>query len=301
MKMLKESYLGDFDLLIYGLGYESRATYISQKYHDESKMAYALGYDSNTECLFYQKNETYFLEANVVVISGEDESVINAFKIELLKEIENYNSILIDITVMSRHRLASILDMLLKYSTKDTKVTIVYAPSVFVSPPNDITPIKKVSEITSEFTGSLGDLSKPTSLIMGLGYEKNKALGLSSYLDSGSDFLFIPKSSEGKFEEIVLDNNKELITQTENKNILYYYIDQPYATYLNLRSLILSVMDYSRPLVVPLGPKVLAAISVVIGRELYPNLPVWRVSSEHTEVPVERKANGQEISFTIQI
>jgi len=252
MKMLKEVILDDFDLLIYGLGYESRSIFLCKEFHDENKKSYTLGYDKNIDCLNYQENEKYFLDRNVNVISGEDEGVIEALVDKLKPDIKEFKRILLDITVMSRHRLASVLDFLLTYGAKDTKITVVYAPSFFVSPPEDKTPIKKVMEITNEFTGSLGDLSKPTALIMGLGYERNKALGLSSYLDSGSDYLFIPKSSESDFEEKVLENNDELLSQTLESNIFYYFIDQPYSTYLNVRSLILSLMDYSRPLVVPL-------------------------------------------------
>jgi len=303
MKMLKTSVLDEYDLVVVGLGYESRSNFVSKKldFSYKNSNLYALGYESNTECLSYRDNEEFFFDFGFKIISGEDDAVLDEFEAQVVDQLLECRKILIDITVMSRHRLASIMSFFLKCSLKGSEVTVVYAPSVFVEAPPDSTPIKKVSEISKDFTGTLGDLSKPASLIIGLGYEKNKALGLSSYFDSGSDFLFIPRSKEEKFENTIKENNKELLYQTKDSNIFYYNIDQPYSTYIDLRSLILSVRDYSRPVIVPLGPKILSAISIVIAMELYPDLPVWRVSSEHTEKPVERGPSGDLISFTVQI
>ena len=302
MKIIKNPYLDHFDVGIFGLGYESRSTSAFNKHHSDIEKCITLGYESHLDSLFYPSNKKVYEKNEVATFEGSDETVLGKFKNFIDSNVINKEArVILDITVMSRHRLAVVIDTLLCSLRKGSSLTVVYSISDYVAPPKDTTPIKKVSEISSDFCGVLGDLSLPTSLVIGLGYEKNKALGLSNYIDAGSEFIFIPRSPNKKFEKMVKTNNSELLDLIPRKNIFYYDVFSPYSTYLDLRSLLISLSDHSRPLLVPLGPKILAALSVVLGREMHPLIPVWRVSSEHLELPTERPASGDEIAFTISI
>lgn len=286
MKVLKSLEVDTFDLLIIGLGYESRSTASYRENQGSCKKIVAIGYEKNTDILHYQNNKKELLSGNVEVFEKCD-SDLN----ELLATLEIYDKkvdVMLDITVFSRHRLAIILDFLMCRLWEESTLTIVYNASKFVSPPEGTTPIKTVAEIAPQFSGMIGDLSRPTSLILGLGYERGKALGLANYFEAGREFAFLPISQEGKFEESVRLNNDELLNLIPDENVFCYEVEKPYSTYLSLKSLVLEALDYSRVLLVPLGPKIIAAISVIVARELHPNVPVWRVSSDHTEEPVER-------------
>lgn len=302
MKIVSDLELDEIDLLVVGLGYESRSTHIYKLYGEQSETTVALGYEYHLDKLSYPANRKELEEGQVKIFEGADEFVFGDF-VNYCDSIfdDEPKSVLLDITVLSRHRIAMVLDYLLCGLAEGSKISIGYSLSCYVSPPEDTTPVRKVTEIADQFGGLLGDLSKPTSLIIGLGYEKNKALGLSNYLEAGCEFVFIPKSSEKDFECDVRKNNEEFLSQVPEKNVFTYDVGSPYSTYLDLKSLLLSVSEYSRPLVVPLGPKILAAICVILGREMYPDVPVWRVSSEHMEEPVERAANGEVISFSILV
>ena len=61
MKVLKEAIWGEFDLAVYGLGYESRSTSIFSRYKESVQHSLALGYQNNTDVLFYQNNKSSFL------------------------------------------------------------------------------------------------------------------------------------------------------------------------------------------------------------------------------------------------
>lgn len=301
MNVEKNPFIESFDLAIYGLGYESRSISSFEKYKSRTQRNIAIGYERNQECLQYQKNKQTFTEESVEIYEGKCNVVIDKVH-EVISKLEQKRiNCLIDITVMSRHRLASIIIILLDCLHPKSRITISYNSSELIVPPSDIQPMHHIGPISDSLSGELGSLSKPTSLIFGLGYEKDKALGVYNYFDASYTFLFIPKNSEHNFEKYVIENNKQLIEDTHKSNIFYYDISKPYVTYVDLKSFILSISESSRAVMIPLGPKILAVISVLIGYELESSLAVWRVSSEHTETPVERPSANNETLLTITV
>lgn len=292
----------NFDLGIFGLGYESRAISVFSQSNYKCAKNIVIGYSQHTRELSYQYNKEAYLTHSLEIIEGDDSKII--------KEVINYFdenikdapvNILLDITVMSRHRLSTIIVLLLDKLPKSSTLTIAYEVSKFVEAPTELSPIHKVGEITEALSGCLGDLSYPTSLIVGLGYEKGKAIGICNYIDAEYSFLFIPKGIDQRFEDAVIKHNHGLINSIPNDHIFYYNVCEPCKIYFELREIVLSIMEFSRPLLIPLGPKIFSAIATIIGKELYPTLPVWRVSSEHTEEPTERPSSGTISLFTVTI
>jgi hypothetical protein len=300
MRVLKNAEINSFDVGFFGLGYESRAPYslLSSSKHFDKK--YVFGYNSYTEEFSYPKNKKVFQENECLIHEGDDNSTIESFK-RIIEDITVRVDVFVDITVMSRHRLATLILMLLRGLTQGSSITISYTPSKYIKPDQETSPIRLVGDITMDLGNYLGDLSLPTSLILGLGYEKDKALGVCNYLDVHNTFLFIPVSDEERFEKSVRTNNNILIQSLQPEKTFTYKVESPYTTYLDLKSLLLSLIDNSRPLLVALGPKILSAVSVIIGHELHPRVPVWRVSSEHHEKPKDRPSSGKIIDFTVSI
>ncbi|PSU21416.1 hypothetical protein CTM97_20690 [Photobacterium phosphoreum] len=298
----KVAYTDNFDLAIYGLGYESRSTSAYKNFGTKAKKNIILGYESNKNAIKYNENKNYFSETGSEIYEFDCETIILTIK-KIVSELINKVSeprIFLDITVMSRHRLAGIIFNLLSDLPEKSIITICYNSSYYVAPPEDIQPVKELGPIISELSGDLGNLSMPTSVVFGLGYEKNKALGVYNYYDADYSYAFIPKNIHSEFEDMVIKNNEPLLNNISEKNIFTYDVTNPYTTYIDLKSLILSLTEVSRIILVPLGPKIISAISVIIGKELYPKLPVWRVSSLHTETPMEKVSN-KEILFSITI
>jgi len=302
MKILKTFIGGEFDLAIFGLGFESRAISAFDKYGSNCSEILVIGYDINTDKFSYQDNKLKYSKSKANVIEHDDKSISRHVDDFLFKnDFDKPVNVLLDITVMSRHRLACIICRLMDSLPEHSTLSVVYTLSNYIAPPEEDTPIKHLCEICSQLGGSLGDPSLPTSVIFGLGYEKSKALGVANFLDSGFIYTFIPKSPVAQFEAAVTINNKDLLDSISSENVFFYDVCQPYSTYLDLKSLVQSLDKFSRPLLVPLGPKILAALSVFLGKELYPNLPVWRVSSGYTEMPIDRPASGVEVKFTFQL
>lgn len=298
----KNIYSDNFDLAIFGLGYESRSTAAYKKFATEAKTVIIVGYETNRNAVKYAENRLFYQENEVEIIENDCDSIINTVKervIDLLKEIKS-PKIFLDITVMSRHRMANIIYNLLTDLSKGSIITICYNLSYYIEPPCGLQPVKKLGPIIDELSGDLGSLSMPTSIVFGLGYEEHKALGVYNYYDADYSYAFIPKNQYSDFESKVKLNNTPLLNAISEHNTFYYDVTNPYATYIDLKSLIISLTDISRTILVPLGPKIFAAIAVILGFELYPKLPVLRVSSLHSEEPVER-ASHKEVLFSIII
>ncbi len=302
MRIEKAIFSGEFDFAIMGLGYESRAVNVLENFERVPTTIYALGYSNNTNVLFYEGNEKKYLERDATLIKGSDQEVLVGFEKCLKEKVDGAPlNILLDITVMTRHRMGCVIVELLENLPKNSTVTVLYSLSTYVSPPTESTPIKIVDELCSGMSGEMGDLSLPVSLLIGLGYEPDKALGVCGLLDAEETFVFVPHGIDKKFEEDVKSNNEELLVNLPASNQFSYDVIDPYNTYISLKALLLDLVHFSRPLIVPLGPKIITALSVILAFEFDKKIPVWRVSSEHTERPTERPASDELIKFTFSI
>jgi hypothetical protein len=302
MKLRKENYTGKYDLAIVGLGYENRAITACKNIDLPHREIIAIGYDTHTNVCSYQKNKKYYEKIGAKIIEGPDITVTNQF-IELIKEkkIKKPINCFLDITVMSRYRLAFILSFLIDHLEKTSTITIGYEISDFYDAPKGLSPIRKIGPILNSLSGSLSDINLPSAIVLGLGYELGKGIGISNYLDTESTFLFIPQGKDSRFEESVMQNNQSLISETPSNHKFFYDITNPYKTYLELRETMSAILQCYRPVLVPLGPKIMAALSVILGKEFSPQLPVWRVSSEHIEEPINRESSGDSILLTLDL
>lgn len=293
MKLDNQPYTSSFDLSIFGLGYESRSTTAYVKYKNLSKRNIVFGYNSNKTVLNYSKNKKVFQDAEILEVECAQISDYLVSVVDKLNNDLKEPKILIDITAMTRHRLAVVLFYFMSNLKKKSKVTICYNGSKYVPPPSDLQPVRKVGALIPQLSGNLGDLSSTTAVIFGLGYEKLKALGVYNYLDPDLPYAFIPKSENPKFEFDVRENNNSLLNSLPSKNVYTYNVYSPLDLYIDLKSLTLSLRESSRVVIVPLGPKIISAIAVIISMEMNLEIPIWRVSSLHCEEPIDRVADRE--------
>ncbi|MEQ5835866.1 hypothetical protein [Marinobacter sp. NFXS9] len=303
MNFLKEDLISEYDFAIFGLGYESRSINIFQKKEfTVTETIYAVGYDYFTEEFSYQSNKTFFKNNDCKIEEVSDEDFKKTIE-NIVSEFSDANTpvkVIIDITVMSRHRIARAIWTCLTLLPKGSVISIKYTISNFVPPPTITPPVSEIGAIINELEGSPGSIGFPPKLLISLGYEQGKALGAANYIDPGEIIAFVPKSKIGEFGSFVFDKNADLLKSVSPENIFDYNVHFPYSTYINLKSICLTLIKDSRPILLPLGPKIISAISVFLGYELYPNLPVWRVSSKENEQPVDRTASDHTIAFSVK-
>ncbi|MAO12626.1 hypothetical protein [Marinobacter sp.] len=289
-----------FDLGFFGLGYEPRAVHIFKKYSSLCEKKFVFGYDYNTNVFDYQKNKDFFLQSADEVIEPNDEKL----PAEILRFISYFGdvplNVCVDITVMSRHRVACVLWSLLENLAPNSTITVKYCLSEFVEPPRIAPPVKNIGPIIKQLNGTPSNIGLPPSLVVSLGYEEGKALGAANYIDASDIICLIPRSEIREFEENVRKVNEIFLKGIPSSKILDLDIHRPMSTYYDLKSIIQSISNHSRPIFLPLGPKIISALGVILGWEIRPSLPVWRVSSKEHEIPMRRKPSRHSICFTVR-
>jgi hypothetical protein len=290
------------DLLICALGYESRAVKASNKYSWNANQKYAFSY-KDQEQLSFTKNELFFTENSFQIIKSSNGTFAKDFVNVLGAQKLRGESLqlIIDITCFSRFRLAVMLESLLEYAKENRVVLyIAYTISDYVPPSDTHSTNSRVGPVTDAFAGWSCDPDLPPAAVVGLGYEKRKALGAVEYLQSANVWLFAPQSPVKQFFKDVLDVNSGLIESIPSERILEYRVEQPALTYTVLNSLISGLCAQFNPVVMPFGPKIFFLLCLLVSVH-YPSVSIWSVDGEESEAPIDRHGSDHTISFCIEI
>lgn len=284
IKYLKKDKLSEiininFDLVIACSGFEKRASYLFENNHIISSNKLCFGF-LNNKSLSREYNDNLFSSKNFRFVNIDNNSydqILIVFEKELLSLGRTNVSILVDISSMSTLMYASILRVLNDNSFfHEVDIYFSYTQATYSSPDKERSlkfnnPINILNNIEST--------DKKIALIIGLGYDKDKALGLYEYFQNDLKDMFLFITSNNDFSSDVNSNNKELISILDGNNIIYYDLDN--VTYLtnSLNSLIsyLTNKNY-RVVIVPTGPKVFSLIALVTS--IYnKNVSVYRSST----------------------
>lgn len=284
-----------FDLGIFGLGYESRSIDCFCKIKSTCNKSIALGYTYWNDEFDYLKNKAEYENNNCKVIEINENDIRENLEKSLYEEIKAINGrIFIDISVMTRHRLSELLWFMFDELNPGTSIIVAYSIAEYVEPPNQNYPVKFFGSIIEKYQPLTGRLNLQQVVIIGLGYEKDKALGAIGHLDPENVIFLIPTNDDAPdFGKQIHQNNKQLFDNYAKSESLTYDVLKPYSTYFELKSLILGLKNDYRVLLIPLGPKILAVICLIIAREFFPDINIWRVSSQQYEKPLNREPSGK--------
>ena len=229
--------------------------------------------------------------------SDSDEEVISYLQ-ENFGHVEGPLSIVIDYSSMSRVWYSAILRFFYFNNNIENEIKIFccysiakFSPSIKDESYNlHIGPIRGFS--------SLSIPQKPTALVIGLGYEKNRAIGLNEYFD-GETFVFHTDASvRPEFSQEVKSNNSLLLNQLKKENICLSSITDLNGLYRMLFSLCNDLEDSYRVIIASCGPKSFTLISLIVGLELR-NISVWRISAGKGAIPTDKAPEGKITTFSI--
>lgn len=127
MKVLKGTTVNYYDLAIVGLGYESRAITTCNSVKDNLNSIIAVGYREHTSAYSYKSNYSFYQEVNANIIEENDQELFKKLHSIINTDWANRQiNCLLDITVMSRTRLATILMLLMENLKKGSTIRICY-------------------------------------------------------------------------------------------------------------------------------------------------------------------------------
>jgi hypothetical protein len=297
-KQLNEDVLIDvFDLAIYTSGYEPRSVFLFSK-NIKSINTVVLGFKSFENHNTRIDNDNFFKKNGISIINADGNSHQVIYDI-LSKYIrDNLNPVVrifIDYSSMTRVWYGCILSYFNdnNFERKQVEIIFGYSFATYQAPPTGSYRNLFVSPIDGFSYFSIPD--KPTAVLIGLGYEKNKAFGLSEYFD-GKTFLFYNNdATDQRFTADIEVINFQLIQDTPEENIFTIPIKDLEFSERQLLSLCDYLKQECRVVIAPSGPKPFTLLSLIIAIKLK-EVDVWRISQGDNRNPIQFEANG-EISY----
>lgn len=200
----------------------------------------------------------------------------------LVRDEDGFASILIDLSCLPRRHIGEIFAAVKDLAKEGVvDLQIAYSLARFVKPPEQwSTAIRRIAPVNSEFAGWTAAPENPIELVIGLGYEKGKAIGAAEYLEPGDTWLFVPTSPEDKYLREVEVQNKELLLERLAKR-LDYEVLSPVDTYHSLLSLVRGMKNVARPILLPFGPKIFFGLALLVAMVI-DEAAVWFVDGENT-------------------
>ncbi len=199
-----------YDLAIASVGYEKRARYVAETLMPRAsrKVAYAFLRQQELE---YKRNAEIMAKLGYSV-ELKPELAIGTCLREELDALEGPSvQVLVDVSSMTRVRIATILLAVEACKMDYVKVRFVYSLASFSPPPTTSVPNSHVGPVCPEFAGWWPEPDRGLTAVVGLGYEEDKALGAVEHLQAGSVWTFTPQSPIGKYSDELIRANRTLL------------------------------------------------------------------------------------------
>jgi hypothetical protein len=194
-------------------------------------------------------------------------------------------NIQLDVTSFDRKKLALILEVLFESSPYIGSVILSYFPRQFVEPSGELEEVLEFGPVTPRFVGEASYERDSLSLIVGAGYEFGRVIGAIDALEPELTYCMFPVGTDTRFERAVARNNLGFRFLDDPNLLIPYSVLNPHSTYFAIRRLIQVELNERNVLVLPLGPKIFAALSIIIALIYSPAVMVWRYSTEDLRRP----------------
>ena len=296
-----------YDLVIATCGYEARARYLHSRFEGTATRFVVLDYGSVGVGSYDANREHFGRVAPAAWVDLRDPAFRTAIAGCVERALADADPdasaclrVLVDISSCSRSVLATLLLSLAHARARPLRLTCAYAVSEFFDPPDGELPSNVSEPVIGDLSGWSDDLSKPPCAIIGLGFEPGRALGSIDYLEVPEVRLFVPHGPDARFHQAVLAANALLLREA-GEPVLAYDVRNPEDAYQKLLSLVSGLLPRFRPIIIPLGPKVFAALSMLLAIRLAPNVCIWRTSAGGDDDIADRGASGDVVVFDYDV
>jgi hypothetical protein len=288
-----------YDLFVATLGYEERARFLAESRGVRGRQSIAWAFDG-PPILSFEDNQRAFEAAGFQIVpesEGSPDEFIDA--LDYPSDVERPVHLCVDISSASRIRLAKWFEAIIRRASEYRFVVdFVYAEALFTPPAAGGAPNTSVGPVLPMFAGWSSDPNLPTSLLIGLGYEPDRAIGAVEYIEPAEVIALEPASDQKEFAPALHEANAQLWAYSPRPRRLLYTVHEPFQTFMMLSSLLGRLRARSRPIILPFGPKIFALVGMSASL-FHPSVSVWRVSAGAEEEPVQRRAIGRHVGLTI--
>lgn len=256
---LMQSVSPECDVFLYFSCAESRSDYIAKNYQLEFR------------------EEFRIVESDLSCLSGEG-GLFSRIK-QVFSKIEGDISIFVDISCMPRLIISDLLASATCDRAGEVELVALYSLAEYSPPTEEDIVNEAIEPVHKRFAGWSTPDTKPTSLILGLGYEVNQAEGGSEFFEPSEQWVFVPKSPIVEFFDSVEKNNSSLIFQSEKKKLIEYDVLNPSLTFGQLEMVVGLLAEKTNPILLPFGPKIFFFLCLVQCFN-HPELGVWHFSNK---------------------
>lgn len=210
--------------------------------------------------------------------------------------------IAIDISCMSRPTMAAAFQAVLEASEHNAIfMDVLYVVAEYTPPPKLLPPNEDICPINDWFAGWPTNATASTSLVVGLGYERDKASGACEYFDAGETWVFVPQSSIGDYQTAVENNNEDLLARARRRDhMATYRVEHPTETFGLLAGTVSRVAPKMNPVLLPFGPKIFFAISLLVAA-VYREAGVWHVTGDSDLPDVSHAPSAYAPAFRVEL
>ncbi len=280
---------------ITAIGFEHRARFAADKIGIRGKRNYACGFRER-QVIAYKENRDWFGKEGFRVEECDDSEFVKwsdvAFD-QICSGGAGGARVCVDISSFSRIRIAALIDSARRHAIgRRVEMDIVYSGAEFGPPPEISVPNVWMGPIAPEFAGWASDPDEPAALVLGIGYEQDKAVGVVEYIEPAAVWIFEPSGHDPRYTDAIRSANEGLWKILAMGERLEYAVYRPFDCFARLESLTNGLRGRMRPVLVPFGPKIFAVCCLLVSH-VHPFASVWRVSSGQFERAVDRVASGR--------
>ena len=284
LKSLRESSVGELNdrsgTFVVACGYEHRSVAVTRLVTGPKRRV-ALCFNEWPEALARRDNQREFVERGfeLEVVGGNDARKVQEIVSKVAQStLPSGRAMAFDISSMTRAWHGAIVRELRTIDAScDVETFFAYVPAKFRRPPAESLPNEFVGPVQGFAALSTPDL--PIAAVIGLGYERERALGLQQLLDPERTMLMVPKFGDtDPYYPEVRKSNRRILTRTQPKWVFEYSLAEPAATFATLASIVSGLRESYRVVLASLGPKVFGLLCFLLATR-FSDVSVWRVSS----------------------
>jgi hypothetical protein len=288
-----------FDAFIAVSGYESRGTFLANQINVASiPNKYVLAFTEKNDLLYRELNNQKFKAENFTFFqaSSSDTSGFRKLIDEICDSIKKSSiDILIDYSSMPKIWYSEIINYFISKEEDLNSVNIwfTYSPSEFT---------RSISSISNKYNDPVKPIlqgQKPIALIMGLGYEKGRAEEFTKMFNAKITYAFYANPSvDARYVQEVLDNNKTVLQNIKQEQIIPYPIYDLNTVNDSLTELCIDLRINHQVVLVPVGPKPFTLMCFILSAR-YPDIKICRVSSIINSGVSDRRAVGDLVIYKV--
>ena len=298
------------DLSVFFCGFESRCSFFYASITERSSLSLIVDFGS-TGVGSYDENIAFYKdqvgERAEIIPDSKDSS---AFRRELNRRLEGVCKdfgpgreiiLAIDISSANRRQQAIFFELAWFYKSKGSaiKVIVSYVFAKYTPPSRELLHAVHFGPVTPFFAGWDCDPTVPVALILGLGYEKDRALSTVEFLEPRQVYVLAPCNGSGGYDQDIAGQVDLLREAGIPINEPYFYDVLSFESLCWHLDLIVSgLLGKYRVVIVPGGPKLFNLASILVSIRYRSRLHLYRVSGGTIETPVNREPDTQRAMFT---